>query len=246
VSRRTLSEPTLDGWTPVLELEQVSVRYGRGTTEVRALDDVSLVVNPGEFVAVMGPSGSGKSTLVHVAAGLATPNRGTVRVEGSTVGGNWGWPELRRRRIGVVFQRLNLVPTLSAIENVMVPLILDRVRQHDARAAAHAALDRAGLCGVDDQFPAELSGGEQQRVAIARALVGERRLLLADEPTGALDTVTSDQVVRHLAERARDGNAVVMVTHESRLAAWADRVVSLEDGRLVDDAFADTSLRWRS
>jgi putative ABC transport system ATP-binding protein len=245
VSRRTF-EPTLDGWTPVLELEHVSVRYGRGTTEVRALDDVSLVVNPGEFVAVMGPSGSGKSTLVHVAAGLATPASGTVRIEGSTVGGNWGWSELRRRRIGVVFQRLNLVPTLSAIENVMVPLILDRVRQHDAHAAAHAALERAGLSGVDDHFPAELSGGEQQRVAIARALVGERRLLLADEPTGALDTVTSDQVVRHLAERARDGNAVVMVTHESRLAAWADRVVSLEDGRLVDDAFADTSLRWRS
>jgi putative ABC transport system ATP-binding protein len=241
-----LSEPALDGWTPVLELDQVSVRYGRGATAVQALDRVSLVVNPGEFVAVMGPSGSGKSTLVHAAAGLVLPDEGRARIEGETVGGPGRWAELRRRRIGVVFQRLNLVPTLSAIENVMVPLILDGLRQHDARTAAHIALERSGLGDVDDQFPAELSGGEQQRVAIARALVGERRLLLADEPTGALDTVTSDLVVRHLAERSRDGTAVVMVTHESRLAAWADRVVSLEDGRLVDDAFADTTLRWRS
>jgi len=222
------------GGDPYLELRGVGHRYGTGARAVEALADVSLAVRRGEFVAVMGPSGSGKSTLIHVAAGLVRPTAGQVLVGGHVVGsGDRGaWARVRRTCLGVVFQRLNLVPTLTARENVMVPLILDGRSRRDAELAAGAALEAAGLDVGDSRYPAGMSGGEQQRVAIARALVGGRAGLLADEPTGAVDTVTADRIVSLLVERARGGAAVVMVTHDSRLAAWADRVVHLRDGRI--------------
>jgi putative ABC transport system ATP-binding protein len=224
-----------------LALEYIDVvkSYGSGPTEVRAVTDVSLRVAPGEFVAIMGPSGCGKSTLLHLAGGLETPSAGRVLVGGrdlSTMSAA-EQAELRRRDVGYVFQRLNLVPSLTAVENVMLPLELDGVAARAARPIAVDLLAQVGLDHHVDRYPDDFSGGQQQRIAIARAVVGRRRLLLADEPTGALDTLNSDQVVELLATLSREhGAAIVMVTHEPRFASWADRVVFLRDGRIVDES----------
>jgi putative ABC transport system ATP-binding protein len=222
---------------PALELVDVVKSYGQGETEVYALRDVSLTIEPGEIVAVMGPSGCGKSTLLHLAGALEMPSAGRVRVAGRDLGDMTREQQatLRRRDVGYVFQRLNLVPALTAVENVMLQLQLDGVAKRTAREAALGALETVGLTHHLDRFPDDFSGGQQQRIAIARALVGERRLLLADEPTGSLDTLNSDQVVELLAAlAARSGTAVVLVTHEPRFASYADRVVFLRDGRIVD------------
>jgi putative ABC transport system ATP-binding protein len=230
---------------PALELVDVVKHYGSGDTEVRALTDVSLTVAPGELMAVMGPSGCGKSTLLHLAGGLEDPTAGQVRVAGLDV------PlmpaaeraALRRSDVGYVFQRLNLVVSLTALENVMLPLELEGVGAREARARAREALAAVGLTEQVDRFPDDFSGGQQQRIAVARAVVGRRRLILADEPTGALDTMTGDQVIELLAGLpGREGTAVLLVTHEPRYASWADRVVFLRDGRIVDEAWsADSS-----
>jgi len=221
---------------PALELDAVSCRYERGSRSVMALDDVSLAVAVGELVAVMGPSGSGKSTLVHVSCGLVRPSLGAVRVGGQSApftARQW-WAERRRRDVGVVHQRLNLVPGLTAVENVALPLELDGWRKTDARAAANHALAEAGAADLAGLQSPDLSMGEQQRVAVARAIVGDRPLVLADEPTAALDSVGAETVVQRLADLAHVGRAVLLVTHDSRLASWADRVVVLRDGRFVD------------
>jgi putative ABC transport system ATP-binding protein len=220
----------------ILELAHATRVHGHGATEVRALCDVSLQVGPGELVAVMGPSGSGKSTLLTLAGGLDTPTSGEVYVEGralSTLSAG-ELARLRRRSLGYVFQDLNLVPALTAAENVMLPLELDGERQGAARRAAVEALGEVELADLADRFPDEMSGGQQQRVAIARALVGPRRLVLADEPTGALDSETGEAVLRVLRARVDAGAAGLLVTHEARHAAWADRVVFLRDGVVVD------------
>jgi putative ABC transport system ATP-binding protein len=227
--------------TPILELSDVVKSYRTGRTEVRALTDVSLSVEPGGFVAVRGPSGCGKSTLLHLSGGLEDASAGSVCVDGRDVRAMSADERatLRRRDVGYVFQRLNLVPALTAVENVMLPLELDGVRSGRARAQAEDALALVGLGDHGDRYPDDFSGGEQQRVAIARAVVGERRLLLADEPTGSLDTRTGDAVIELLASLpATRGTAVVLVTHEPRYAAWADRVVSMRDGRVVDTTVA--------
>ncbi len=189
----------------------------------------------------MGPSGSGKSTVLQLAGGLDTPTSGTVEVAGVDVGGlsSSGRAALRRKHIGYVFQDFNLLPTLTAGENVALPRELDGVRRRQARRDARAALREVDLTELIDRFPDQMSGGQQQRVAIARALVGDRRLVLADEPTGALDSATGELVLALLRARADAGAAVVLVTHEARHAAWADRVVFLRDGRMVDTAGAD-------
>ena len=223
---------------PALELANVVKRYGAGTTEVRALTDVSLTVEPGEFVAVMGPSGSGKSTLLHLAGGLERPSAGRVLVGGVDLDGLdlAGMAALRRQQVGFVFQSLNLVPTLTAVENVTLPLELDGVGRKAARKEALDALGRVGVDGPLDRYPDDLSGGEQQRVAIARAVVGDRSLLLTDEPTGALDSVTADAVIELLAALVTErGCALVLVTHEPRFASWADRIVRVRDGRLTEE-----------
>jgi putative ABC transport system ATP-binding protein len=198
---------------------------------------VSLAVAPGEMVAVMGPSGSGKSTLLTCAGGLDTPTAGTVTVEGTVLGSlsRKDLAALRRRAVGYVFQDFNLIPALTAAENVALPRELDGDSTRVARRLAVAALDELGIPELTDRFPDDMSGGQQQRVAIARALVGDRRLVLADEPTGALDTETGEQVLRLLRARCDAGAAGVLVTHEARHAAWADRVVFLRDGVVVDD-----------
>lgn len=231
-----MTDPSYDS-RPVLELRGVSRVHGRGDSAVHALDAVSLTVAPGEFVAVMGPSGSGKSTLLTLAGGLDSPTSGDVVVDGVRLAGltRTSLSALRRRSIGYVFQSLNLIPSLTAVENVMLPRELDGVRAHRARAEALRVLEEMGLAELADRFPDDLSGGQQQRAAIARAVVGERRLILADEPTGALDSHTGEDVLRLLRGRCDAGAAAVMVTHDARHAGWADRVVFLRDGRLVDE-----------
>jgi putative ABC transport system ATP-binding protein len=220
----------------ILELREVHRVHGSGETAVYALRGVTLNVEAGELVAVMGPSGSGKSTLLNLAGGLDRPTRGEVVVDGTVLGGcsRRALAALRRRRIGYVFQDLNLLAALTAAENAALPLELDGVGARHARRQAQAALADVDLDGYGQRFPDELSGGQQQRVAIARALVGQRRLVLADEPTGALDSQTGEAVLRLLRSKVDAGAAGVLVTHEARHAAWADRVVFLRDGLIVD------------
>lgn len=222
--------------TPVLELRQVSRVHGKGDATVTALLAVDLVVTAGQLVAVMGPSGSGKSTLLHLAGGLDSPTDGEVRVGGTSLRGmsKSALAQLRRRSIGYVFQDFNLVPALTVAENVALPLELDGQRVKRAREAALVALDELEIRELADRFPDDVSGGQRQRVAIARALVGERRLVLADEPTGALDSETGESVLRLLRRRVDAGASGVLVTHDARHAAWADRVVFLRDGQLVE------------
>jgi putative ABC transport system ATP-binding protein len=220
----------------VLEIRDAYRTHGDGEARVHALRGVTLVVAPGELVAVMGPSGSGKSTLLNLAGGLDRPTRGAVLVEGRSLGtlSRRELAALRRRSIGYVFQDLNLLPSLTAVENVALPLELDGTGVRQARRLALSALGDVGLDGLGARFPDEMSGGQQQRVAIARALIGERRLMLADEPTGALDSQTGEAVLRLLRTRVDAGAAGILVTHEARHAAWADRVVFLRDGVVVD------------
>ncbi|MFF3617958.1 ABC transporter ATP-binding protein [Streptomyces sp. NPDC002467] len=236
---------------PVLQLDRLVRTHGSGTTEVHALRGIDLSVYPGELVAVMGPSGSGKSTLLTLAGGLDTPTGGRVIVEGTdiTAASRKQLAALRRRSIGYVFQDYNLIPALTAAENVALPRELDGVSARRARVSALAALEEMGLGSLADRFPDEMSGGQQQRVAIARALVGDRRLVLADEPTGALDSETGESVLGLLRSRCDAGAAGILVTHEPRFAAWADRVVFLRDGSVIDETLrsgADSLLSGRA
>ena len=223
--------------SPVIELRSVTRIHGDGPTAVHALRGISLSVRPGELVAVMGPSGSGKSTLLHLAGGLDHPTEGSVHVEGLELGAlsRAELAGLRRRSVGYVFQDLNLIPALTAVENVALPRELDGVRARTARKEALAALAEVGVNELANRFPDEMSGGQQQRVAIARAMVGPRRAVLADEPTGALDSHTGEEVLKVLRARCDAGAAGLLVTHEARHAAWADRVVFLRDGAMVDE-----------
>jgi putative ABC transport system ATP-binding protein len=220
----------------ILELRDVYRVHGSGATAVHALSGVTLTVHPHELVAVMGPSGSGKSTLLNLAGGLDRPTSGEVVVDGTPLAGcgRRALAALRRRRVGYVFQDLNLLASLTAAENVALPLELDGVGVRKSRELAIAALSEVELEGLGNRFPDELSGGQQQRVAIARALIGERRLILADEPTGALDSNTGEAVLRLIRSKVDGGAAGVLVTHDARHAAWADRVVFLRDGVIVD------------
>jgi putative ABC transport system ATP-binding protein len=221
----------------MLELRRVSKVYGQGAGQVHALDGVSLSVDEGAMVAVMGPSGSGKSTLLTIAGSLEEPTAGEVLVRGTGLAGlsRNDRARLRRRTIGYVFQDYNLLPGLTAAENVSLPLELDGRPVRKARPAGLAVLADLGLAERADRYPDELSGGERQRVAIARAMVGERRLLLADEPSGALDSVNAEAVMRMLHKACKNaGMAAVVVTHDAQLASWADRVVFLRDGRVAD------------
>jgi putative ABC transport system ATP-binding protein len=219
-----------------LEMRGVSKKYGEGSTEVQALIGIDLSVDEGALVAVMGSSGSGKSTLLTIAGSLEEPTVGTVHVGGAPLS-NMSRNEqarMRRRSIGYVFQDYNLLAGLSAVENVSLPLELDGTSAKKSRVAGMTALEELGLADRANHYPDELSGGERQRVSIARAIVGDRRLLLADEPSGALDSTNGEAVMRMILNACKRGVAAVVVTHDAQLASWADRVVFLRDGRIVD------------
>lgn len=219
---------------PVLSMRRVGRTHGKGVQRVDALIDVDLDVMPGEMVAITGRSGSGKSTLLNLAGGLDQPTTGSVQVDRANLGDltTSQLATLRRQTVGYVFQEFNLLPTLTAVENVALPLELDGQGIAASRRAAEDALAQVGLDAKGHRYPDELSGGEQQRVAIARGVVGPRRLLLADEPTGALDEVTAEGILRLLRARCDEGAACMLVTHELSFAAWADRIVRLRDGQV--------------
>ncbi len=221
----------------IVETESLTKTYGRGETAVSALRGITLRVEPGEFVAVMGPSGCGKSTLLHLIGGLDRPSSGRVLVDGHDLGGleDDALTDLRRRKIGFIFQFFNLIPVLDAVENAALPLILEGVKPATAHARATEWLERVGLLDRQRHRPDELSGGQQQRVAIARALATEPALIVADEPTGNLDSHASDEIAGLLRQISDEwGRAVLMVTHDARIAAYADRIVFLKDGAIVE------------
>jgi putative ABC transport system ATP-binding protein len=226
-----------------LELRDISKTYGEGATEVHALQRIDLSVDSGSLVAVMGASGSGKSTLLTIAGSLEDPTNGEVYVGGRPVSSlsRNGKARLRRQSVGYVFQDYNLLAGLSAVENVSLPLELDGVSARKAQAAAMEALEDFGLKDRAPHYPDQLSGGERQRVAIARAVVGGRQLLLADEPSGALDSTNAESVMRLILAACHRGLAAVVVTHDAQLASWADRVVFLRDGRIVDQTLPAAS-----
>jgi putative ABC transport system ATP-binding protein len=227
--------PLANSASPLLTLQGVTRQYDTPAGPFLALDDVSLTINAGEFVAVVGESGSGKSTLLSLLAGIDRPTRGEVTVAGTAVHAlaEHALSSWRGRAVGIVFQFFQLLPTLTAAENVMLPM--DFCAMHpprERRARAEALLDRLGVASQRDKLPSTLSGGQQQRVAVARALANAPSLLLADEPTGNLDSRTSDAMLTIFAELAREGQTIVMVTHEQRAMRHASRVVTLIDGRL--------------
>ncbi|HUC36090.1 MAG TPA: ABC transporter ATP-binding protein [Acidimicrobiales bacterium] len=226
-----------------LELRRVSKAYGSGPTEVHAISDIDLAVDRGGLVAVMGPSGSGKSTLLTIAGSLEEPTSGEVLVDGSSLSkmSRNDKARLRRRTIGFVFQDFNLLAGLTAAENVSLPLELDGISARRARATAMEVMEELGLADRASHYPDELSGGERQRVSIARAVIGERHLVLADEPSGALDSTNGEAVMRMIVTACKRGVAAVVVTHDAQLASWADRVVFLRDGRVVDQTVPPAS-----
>ncbi|WP_374689001.1 ABC transporter ATP-binding protein [Promineifilum sp.] len=216
--------------------------YGSGETAVTALNNVSLQVEPGEFVAIMGPSGCGKSTLMHLLGGLDRPTSGSVMIDGHNLTdlSDVKLTELRRRRVGFIFQFFNLIPVLNALENAALPITLDGVRGAEAKERAADWLRKVGLDDRLDHRPDQLSGGQQQRVAVARALVADPALILADEPTGNLDTKASEEIAGLLRQVANDwGRAVVIVTHDPRIAAYADRIIFLKDGAIIDQTILE-------
>ncbi|WFN35654.1 ABC transporter ATP-binding protein [Methanogenium sp. S4BF] len=221
--------------TPVIALEDVRKIYPLLSGDVHALDGVSLTIEKGEFVAIMGPSGSGKSTLMNQIGCLDVPTSGTVCIEGQDIGrlSDFDLTALRRDSIGYIFQKFNLIPLLTAYENVEYPLIL-RDRKYDDTGRVQALLDSVGIdAAMAAHRPAELSGGQQQRVAVARALVNEPAILLCDEPTGNLDSKTSTQIMEMLADLNREGRTVIMVTHDESTAEYADRTIRIQDGRIA-------------
>jgi putative ABC transport system ATP-binding protein len=226
-----------------LELHDVSKVYGSGPSEVQALREIDLTVDRGEMVAIMGPSGSGKSTLLTIAGTLEEATSGTVFAGGVDLAllSRNERARLRRRSIGYVFQDFNLLLGLTAVENVALPLELEGMNARRAQTMALEALEQLGMANRAGHFPDDLSGGERQRVAIARAIIGDRHLLLADEPTGALDSANSESVMRLLRSACQRGVASVVVTHDAQLASWADRIVFLRDGRVVDQTRSGTT-----
>jgi len=222
---------------PVLDVRQVTKVYGEGDTEVRALDGVSLRVDKGEYVAVMGPSGSGKSTLMNILGCLDVPTTGACLLDGVDVGGlsDAQLALARNRLIGFVFQAFNLIPRTSAVANVELPLAYSGMKAAERRRRAMFSLDLVGLADRADQEPHQLSGGRQQRVAVARALVTEPALLLADEPTGNLDSHATEEVLAVLDDLNAAGRTIVIITHEEEVGARAGRLIKLFDGRVVSD-----------
>lgn len=225
---------------PVVEMRDITKVYGHGEAEVRAVDGVTLTVDQGEYVAIMGASGSGKSTLMNIIGALDVATSGTYRIDGVDIGDldDDALSLVRNRRIGFIFQAFNLIPRMSAAANVELPLMYRGVRRGERRRRALAALEKVGLADRSHHQPNELSGGQQQRVAVARALAMEPSLMLADEPTGNLDSRSTADVLDLLDEIHAEGKTIVIITHEDEVAARASRVVTLRDGRIESDVLA--------
>lgn len=222
----------------IIELKDIGKTYHSGGADVQALADVNLAVDEGEMLALMGPSGSGKSTLLSILGAMNPPTAGNLRVDGVDVYGlsSEKRADFRHAYLGFVFQQLQLIPYLTAVENVMLPLAISRNSQRTQLQMATSALERVGLTGKLRRLPNQLSGGEQERVAIARALVNEPPIILADEPTGSLDTQTGDDVMRTLASLNRDGQTIIVVTHNPDNTRYVQRVVSIRDGRIGSES----------
>lgn len=221
----------------LIELTDIHKIYRVGEVTVPALNGVSLVVEAGEFLAITGPSGSGKSTLMHIMGCLDTPSRGTVRLDGQVIGpdSESELPQIRNRKIGFVFQAFNLLPKLTVLQNVELPLVYAGMRARERRARAWAALEAVGMTDRVHHRPNQLSGGQIQRAAIARALVNDPKIILADEPTGNLDTRTGDQILSLFCELHRQGRTVAVVTHDPHVASFARRRIEIRDGQIVGD-----------
>lgn len=221
----------------IIRLEHINKIYHPGENEIRALSDVSLTIHKGEFVAIVGQSGSGKSTLMNLLGCLDTPTDGAYILEGSDVStlSDHQLSAIRNRQIGFIFQGFNLIPSLTALENVELPLIYRGVGREERRRAARESLERVGLSNRMRHRPAEMSGGQQQRVAIARAIAAHPPILLADEPTGNLDSTSGADVMDILRSLNRDGHTVILITHDSGIAAAIDRVVHIQDGQIISD-----------
>ncbi len=221
----------------MIEVINASKAYHQGTREVQALRNVSLTIGAGEFLSVMGPSGSGKSTLLNLVGGLDQPTTGEIFIDGTPLHGitDDELTLIRRRKIGFIFQFFNLLPVLTALENVSLPLLLEGVPLSRARPKAVRLIEQVGLGARAEHRPEQLSGGEMQRVAIARALIADPAVLLADEPTGNLDSHTSEEIFSLLANLNEKGQTIVMVTHDPKAAAYGTRVITLKDGALSED-----------
>ncbi len=223
--------------TPLVELKDVYKIYKMGDTSVHALDGISLTIEKGEFVAIVGQSGSGKSTCMNIIGCLDVATKGTYKLNGRKIG-NYSQDELaeiRNKMLGFIFQQYNLIPKLTVLENVQLPLLYAGMRESEQRRRALASLERVGLKAKAGNYPSQLSGGQQQRVSIARALAGEPSVILADEPTGALDSRTGREVMMFLQKLNREGNTIILVTHDNSIAARAKRIVRITDGRIVYD-----------
>ena len=225
---------------PLIEFDSVCKYYQMGDTTVKAADHISMKINKGEFVAIVGQSGSGKSTCMNIIGCLDVPTAGRYRLDGQDVGRmkSEQLAEVRNNQLGFIFQQYNLLPRLTLLENVEVPLVYANVPRSERRARAKAALEQVGLGNKLYNKPNQLSGGQQQRVSIARALVHDPAVLLADEPTGALDSHTSREVLGLLQDLHRQGHTVVLITHDNSIAVQAERIIRLEDGRVVYDGDA--------
>ena len=221
----------------LVELTDVYKIYHMGDTDVHALDGITLTIDKGEFVAIVGSSGSGKSTCMNIIGCLDVPTRGSYKLNGKEIS-NYTSDELadvRNKMLGFIFQQYNLIPKLTVIENVQLPLLYGGVSEQEQRKRAMASLERVGLADKAKNLPAQLSGGQQQRVSIARALAGDPSVILADEPTGALDSKTGKEVMKFLQQLHREGNTIILITHDNSIAARAKRVVRITDGRIVYD-----------
>ena len=231
------AQPAAEGAAPIIAARDVSKLYRLGDTEMKALDQVSLEIAAGDFVAIMGSSGSGKSTMMNLIGGLDQPTSGTLVIDGREIGDLSAddLADMRNRTIGFVFQQFNLLPRTPALRQVMLPMLYSHPRPADMEGEARRRLEAVGLGERIDHLPRQLSGGQQQRVAIARALVNNPKILLADEPTGALDSRTSEEIMRIFADLNRQGITVVIVTHEADIAEWAKRRITFKDGRIISD-----------